>query len=98
MKQWQKKHSRGEVIILRYADDVVMGFQYRSEAERMQDALCERLTRFGLRLHPQKTWLIEFGRFAETNRKKWGKGNRKPSTFWGSPISAAARKGEAALP
>ncbi len=79
VKQWRKKHSRGEVIVVRYADDFVMGFQYRSDAEQMRSALFERLAHFGLTLHPQKTRLIEFGRFAASNRKQRGEG--KPETF-----------------
>ena len=79
VRQWRKKHSRGEIIVVRYADDFVMGFQYRSDAEQMRSALFERLAHFGLKLHPQKTRLIEFGRFAASNRKKRGEG--KPESF-----------------
>jgi len=67
------------VIVVRYADDFVLGFQHRSEAERFWRDLRERLAKFGLALHPDKTRLIEFGRFAATNRRQRGQG--KPETF-----------------
>src|SRR5271157_2110438 len=70
---------QGEVILIRYADDFVMGFQHRVEAERFLAALGKRLQKFGLELHPEKTRLIEFGRFAASNRKQRGEG--KPETF-----------------
>ncbi len=77
--QWRKKEATGDVIIVRYADDAVMGFQYRWEAKRFLQALRQRLEKFGLELHPDKTRLIEFGRFAEERRNKHGEG--KPETF-----------------
>jgi group II intron reverse transcriptase/maturase len=77
--QWRKKQATGDVIIVRYADDAVLGFQYREEAERFLKQLRERLAKFGLELHPEKTRLIEFGRYAAERRKKHGKG--KPETF-----------------
>jgi hypothetical protein len=67
------------VIAVRYADDLVLGFQHRAEAERFLKDLRERLSKFGLELHPDKTRLIEFGRFAEENRTRRGEG--KPETF-----------------
>src|SRR5579864_3306980 len=76
---WRKKVARGEVIVVRYADDLVLGFQHRAEAERFLEEFRERLVRFGLELHPDKTRLIEFGRFAARNRKQRGEG--KPETF-----------------
>jgi group II intron reverse transcriptase/maturase len=77
--QWRKKSAWGDCIIVRYADDFVMGFQYRDEAERFLNELRERLNKFGLTLHPDKTRLIEFGRHAAGNRAKRGQG--KPETF-----------------
>lgn len=77
--QWRQKKARGEVIIVRYADDILMGFQHRDDAERFRQDLEERLARFKLELHPDKTRLLEFGRFATENRKKRGEG--KPETF-----------------
>lgn len=76
---WRSKQARGEVIIVRYADDFVMGFQYRDDAERCLRELRERMDKFGLELHPDKTRLIEFGRFAASNRQRRGEG--KPETF-----------------
>jgi group II intron reverse transcriptase/maturase len=76
---WRQKHAGGDVIIVRYADDYVMGFQYRHEADRFLTALKARLNRFGFVLHPEKTRLIEFGRFAAEERRKRGEG--KPETF-----------------
>lgn len=76
---WRSKHARGDVIIVRYADDFVMGFQYRDDAERCLQELRKRMDKFGLELHPEKTRLIEFGRFAAHNRKRDGRG--KPETF-----------------
>ena len=73
------KWRTGDVIIVRYADDLVMGFQHRAEAVRFLEEFKERLAKFGLELHPEKTRLIEFGRYAAHERKRWGKG--KPETF-----------------
>src|ERR1017187_3892148 len=67
---WRKKLARGEVMIVRYADDAVLGFEHREEAERFLEQLRERLRKFGLELHPEKTRLIEFGRYAAERRKK----------------------------
>ena len=67
------------MIIVRYADDFVLGFQYRDDAERFLAALRARFAQFGLELHPDKTRLLEFGRYAAANRKKRGQG--RPETF-----------------
>jgi group II intron reverse transcriptase/maturase len=77
--EWRKNKAIGEVIIVRYADDFVMGFQYRREAERFLGEMKERFDRYGLEIHREKTRLIEFGRFAEANRAERGEG--KPETF-----------------
>jgi RNA-directed DNA polymerase len=79
VEAWRKKVAHGEVIIVRYADDAVLGFEHRHEAERFLEQLRERVQKFGLELHPDKTRLIEFGRFAAERRKKRGEG--KPETF-----------------
>ena len=76
---WRKKWAQGEVVVVRYADDVILGFQYQTDADRFLENLRERLAMFGLELHPDKTRRIEFGRFAEENRKRRGEG--KPETF-----------------
>ena len=79
VEAWRKKAARGDVIVVRYADDAVLGFQHRAEAERFLRELGERLAKFGLELHPEKTRLMEFGRYAESNRRERGEG--KPETF-----------------
>jgi RNA-directed DNA polymerase len=76
---WRKKVAQGDMIIVRYADDAVLGFQHREEAEKFLEQFRERLRKFGLELHPGKTRLIEFGRYAAERRKKRGEG--KPETF-----------------
>jgi len=76
---WRQKWATGEVIVVRYADDIVLGFQNQTDADRCREHLSERLKKFGLELHPDKTRRIEFGRFAELNRNKRGEG--KPETF-----------------
>ena len=79
VEAWRKKVAKGDVIVVRYADDLVVGFENRTEAERFLVEFRERLARFGLELHAEKTRLIEFGRFAASNRKR--RGERKPETF-----------------
>jgi RNA-directed DNA polymerase len=79
VQQWRKKQARGEVVFVRFADDFVAGFQHRDEAERFLAELRERFARFGLQLHAGKTRIVEFGRFAEHNRRNRGAG--KPGTF-----------------
>ena len=76
---WRKRQAKGEVIIVRYADDFVIGFREESDARKCLAALGERLSKFGLELHPEKTRLIEFGRYAERRRAKRGDG--PPETF-----------------
>jgi len=63
-QHWRKHRATGDMIVVRYADDIVLGFQHRTEAERFLQEWKERLRKFGLELHPDKTRLIEFGRFA----------------------------------
>lgn len=79
VEQWGRKEARGEVHIVRYADDFVVGFQYKDDAERFQGAVKERLGKYNLELNEAKTRLIEFGRFACSNRGARGEG--KPETF-----------------
>jgi retron-type reverse transcriptase len=76
---WREKVASGNMIVIRYADDLVVGFQHRAEAERFLREFQERLAKFGLEVHPEKTRLIEFGRFAQVSRKQRGAG--KPETF-----------------
>jgi RNA-directed DNA polymerase len=79
VQQWRQRNASGQVIVVRYADDFVLGFQHRPEAERFLADLKERFKKFGLELHPEKTRLIEFGRFAARDRQQRGDG--KPETF-----------------
>src|SRR2546428_7890877 len=76
---WRQKWARGEVVVIRFADDTLAGFQYQTDADHFLENLRERLGKFGLELHPDKTRRIEFGRFAEQNRERRGEG--KPETF-----------------
>ena len=78
-ERWRRQEAHGDMIIVRYADDLVVGFQQEGDARRFLDAMRGRLGEFQLSLHPDKTRLIEFGRFAATNRKLRGIG--KPETF-----------------
>ena len=70
--QWRTRHARGEVIVVRFADDFVVGFEHREDAERFWADLRERLAKFGLELNAEKTRLIEFGRFAAERRTSAG--------------------------
>jgi len=79
VQRWRKTDARGEMIIVRYLDDFIVGFQDRADAEQFLAALQERLRQFGLTLHPNKTRLLEFGRHAARNRQE--RGQRKPETF-----------------
>lgn len=77
--QWRQRHAVGDVILVRYADDSVMGFQHEGTARRFLAEMRERLAKFELELHPDKTRLIQFGRFAAKDRRARGLG--KPETF-----------------
>ena len=78
-QQWRKRHARGEMIIVRYADDTALGFEHEADARRFLADMKVRSEAFGLSLHPDKTRVIRFGRFAALNRKERGLG--KPETF-----------------
>jgi group II intron reverse transcriptase/maturase len=77
--RWRRRNAKGDVVIVRYADDQIVGFQHREDAERFLEELSERFAKFGLELKTEKTRLIEFGRFAAENRKARGLG--RPETF-----------------
>src|SRR5882724_1120171 len=77
--RWRRHHARGDVILVRYADDIVAGFEHAADAERFVAELRQRMAEFALSLHPDKTRLIEFGRHAAANRERRGLG--KPETF-----------------
>ena len=76
---WRRQHAHGEVITVRFADDFIVGFEYEEDARRFLAELRERLAKFGLELHPDKTRLIEFGRHAA--RRRQARGSGKPETF-----------------
>src|SRR3989441_2866038 len=78
-QSWRRKHACGDLIIVRFADDVVVGFQTKADAVRLWAELIESMRKFSLELHPEKTRLLEFGPFATENRNKRGEG--KPETF-----------------
>jgi RNA-directed DNA polymerase len=80
---WRRHHGAGEVILVRYADDSVMGFEYEREATRFLAAMRERFARFGLKLHPEKTRLIEFGKWAAVRRQRRGLGRPESFNFLG---------------
>ena len=79
VQRWRQKRAFGDVVVVRFADDFVVGFEHRVEAERFLAELRERFGKFGLELHPDKTRLIEFGRFVDRDRR--GRGQGKPETF-----------------
>jgi RNA-directed DNA polymerase len=78
-ERWRRREATGDMIIVRYADDIVAGFEHEADARRFWDAMCERLREFSLSLHPDKTRLIEFGRHTAARRARRGLG--KPETF-----------------
>src|SRR5881398_555425 len=79
VQRWRKTQAHGDVVVVRFADDFVVGFEHREEAEQFLAELRERFAKFGLTLHPDKTRLIEFGRFAAANRR--GRGGGRPESF-----------------
>lgn len=79
VNQWRRRHANGDLIIVRFADDFVVGFEHRTDAERFRKELEERLSKFNLKLHPTKTRVIEFGRYAAGHRRQRSEG--KPETF-----------------
>ena len=78
-QQWRRRHARGDMVVTRFADDFVVGFQHLGDAKQFLHDLHERFAKFNLELHPDKTRLIEFGRFAASDRKE--RGHPKPETF-----------------
>ena len=91
--QWRKKHAKGQVIVVRYADDIVMGFRHKRDAERFMAEMRERLEKFALSLHPEKTRLIESVASRPKIEKAAGWASRRRSTFLGSLTSAAGPAG-----
>ena len=93
-ERWRRQEARGDMIVVRYADDLVIGFEHKDDAKRFLDAMRDRLGEFALSLHPAKTRLIEFGRFATTDRKRRGLGKPETFTFLGFTfICGRSRRG-----
>jgi group II intron reverse transcriptase/maturase len=97
VEAWREKIATGDLIVVRYADDLVVGFQHKADAERFLNEFRERLAKFGLELHGEKTRLIEFGRFAEANRSKHGEGKPESFTFLGFTHICGKRKKDGAF-
>ena len=94
-ERWRRREASGDMIIVRYADDFIVGFQHETDGRRFLDMMRERLGEFALSLHPEKTRLIEFGRFAAKNRKARGLGKPETFTFLGfSFICGKSRRGK----
>jgi hypothetical protein len=94
-KQWRQRHARGDIIMVRYADGIVVGFEHQADAERFWEDMRTRLAEFALTLHPGKTRLIEFGRDAARNRRARGLGKPETFNFLGfTHISGHSRRGE----
>ena len=93
--RWRQREATGDMIIVRYADDIVAGFEHEADARRFLDMMRARLEEFALTLHPEKTRLIEFGRHAAAGASSAGWASRRPSTSWASPSSAARPAGAA---
>ena len=97
-RQWRRRQAHGEVIIVRFADDVVVGFQDRSDAKQFHEDLVKRFAKFNLELNAEKTGLIEFGRFAAENRRRHRLGRPETFSFLGfTHICAKTRSGHFAL-
>ena len=98
VERWRRRQAAGEVIVVRFCDDFVVGFQYQQDAVGFLEALNKRLRKFNLNLHEDKTRLIEFGRFAVQNRKRQGKGKPETFDFLGfTHICGKTRKGKFAV-
>src|SRR6202167_3897665 len=97
VEAWRKKVAQGDVIVVRYADDLVVGFESRAEAERFLEEFRERLAKFGLELHAEKTRLIEFGQFAAQNREQRGEGKTGTFTFLGFTHYCGKRRKDGAF-
>ena len=91
-RQWRRQHARGDMVVTRFADDFVVGFEHLGDAKQFERDLRSRFAKFNLELHPEKTRLIQFGRFAAQNRAERGSGNRRRSTSSASRTSAGRRR------
>ena len=94
---WRKRFAHGDVIIVRFADDFIIGFEEREDAEAFLAGLRERFAKFSLELHPAKTRLIEFGRHAARRRRGRGEGKPETFAFLGFTHICAGRRGRTVL-
>jgi RNA-directed DNA polymerase len=92
VQQWRTRNATGDMIVVRYADDTIVGFQHQGDARRFLNDLKDRLARFALSLHPEKTRLIEFGKFAAERRKRRGEGKPEMFDFLGFTHYCTTRK------
>jgi RNA-directed DNA polymerase len=93
VQQWRTRHATGDMMVVRYADDTIVGFQHRRDAERFLNDLKDRLAQFALSLHPEKTRLIEFGIYAAERRKRRGDGKPEMFDFLGFTHYCTTRRG-----
>jgi RNA-directed DNA polymerase len=93
VQAWRRKRAHGDVIVVRYADDIVLGFQVKSDADQLWAELTERFRKFALELHPEKTRLLEFGPYAVASRKRRGEGRPATFNFLGFTHSCSQTKG-----
>jgi len=94
-ERWRRREASGDMIFVRYADDLIVGFEHEADARRFLDEMRERLGKYSLSLHPEKTRLIEFGRHAAANRKRRGLGKPETFSFLGFIfISGKSRRGK----
>src|SRR5690349_15742143 len=92
--QWHRRHAIGEMLVVRYADDTIVGFEHQADAERFLEDLRQRMAKFALELHPDKTRLIEFGKRAAANRAERKAGKPKTFDFLGfTHICGRSRRG-----
>ena len=97
-QRWRRREATGDMIMVRFADDIVVGFEHESDACRFWGAMCDRLQEFSLSLHPEKTRLIQFGRFAAAQRSQRGIGKPETFTFLGFTfVCAKSRRGKFVL-
>ena len=92
MQWWRNRHARGTVIVVRFADDAVLGFEYEADAKRFLADMQARSEAFGLSLHPDKTRLIRFGRYAALNRRERGLGKPETFTFLGFTLICGTKR------
>src|ERR1035441_7577148 len=97
VRHWRRRRAQGDMIVVRFADDLVAGFEHRADAQRFLADLRERFAKFGLELHPEKTRLIEFGRFAAERRRARGEGKPETFTFLGFTHYCGKRRKDGAF-